>query len=285
MAGSGEAARAMGGRRGRSKVSESGSREDHEEREEREERDSAQDLVLLPIRRQTLTSMTADAIRERILRGLYPEGKPLRQDAIGVELGVSRIPVREALRQLEAEGLVTFNPHRGAIVSTLSLKQISELFELRAEIEGDLIRRAVPHMTAEDHARGDEILDAYEVALHRGQVPVWGALNWQFHSTLYAPADRAFTMSIVSKLHQHSDRYLRMQLALTHGETRARHEHRAIAAAARKGDATKASRLLRDHIIGAGRALVAFLEQERGQRAPVGGPGAKGRRPRTRHAG
>ena len=97
--------------------------------------------------------MTADAIRERILRGRYPEGEPLRQDAIGAELGVSRIPVREALRQLEAEGLVTFNPHRGAVVSTLSLKQIQELFELRAEIEGDLIRRAVPHMTAEDHAR------------------------------------------------------------------------------------------------------------------------------------
>lgn len=227
------------------------------------------DLVLLPLRRQTLTSMTADAIRERILRGHYTEGKPLRQDAIGVELGVSRIPVREALRQLEAEGLVTFNPHRGAVVSTLSLKQISELFELRAQIEGDLILRAVPHMTAEDHARADEILDAYEVALHRGQVPVWGALNWQFHSTLYAPADRAFTMSLVSKLHQHSDRYLRMQLALTHGETRARHEHRAIAAAARKGDAGKASRLLRDHILGAGRALVAFLEQERGQRGTV----------------
>ena len=259
MAGRGE--RGRGGRKSRSEI---------EAVEESVAADGAPlDLVLLPLRRQTLTSMTADAIRERILRGLYTEGKPLRQDAIGVELGVSRIPVREALRQLEAEGLVTFNPHRGAVVSTLSLKQISELFELRAEIEGDLILRAVPHMTAEDHARADEILDAYEVALHRGQVPVWGALNWQFHSTLYAPADRAFTMSIVSKLHQHSDRYLRMQLALTHGETRARHEHRAIAAAARKGDAGKASRLLRDHILGAGRALVAFLEQERGQRGTV----------------
>src|SRR3954465_9938852 len=117
------------------------------------------DLLLLPVRRQTLTGMTADAIRERILRGPYPEGEPLRQDAIGIELGVSRIPVREALRQLEAEGLVTFNPHRGALVSTLSLKQIRELFELRAEIEGDLIRRAVPHMKPEDHARADEILD------------------------------------------------------------------------------------------------------------------------------
>ena len=224
------------------------------------------DLVLLPIQRQTLAGMTADAIRERILRGHYREGEPLRQDAIGVELGVSRIPVREALRQLEAEGLVTFSPHRGAVASTLSLKEIRELFELRAEIEGDLIRRAVPHMTPEDHARAAEILDAYEAALRSGQVTVWGALNWQFHSTLYAPADRGLTMSIVNKLHQHSDRYLRMQLALTHGETRARHEHRAIAAAARKRDAVKASRLLRDHILGAGRVLVTFLEHERAQR-------------------
>ena len=111
-------------------------------------------LALLPLRRQTLTSMTADAIRERILRGHYPEGEPLRQDGIGTELGVSRIPVREALRQLEAEGLVTFNPHRGAVVSTLSLKEIRELFELRADIEGDLIRRAVPHMTSESRRQG-----------------------------------------------------------------------------------------------------------------------------------
>jgi len=224
------------------------------------------DVLLLPIRRQTLTSMTIHAIRERILRGRYPEGEPLRQDAIAVELGVSRIPVREALRQLEAEGLVTFNPHRGAVVSVLSLKQIRELFELRAEIEGDLIRRAVPLMKPEDHAKASEILDAYDLALRSGQVAAWGGLNWQFHSTLYAPAERELTMTIVSNLHDHSDRYLRMQLALTHGETRARHEHRAIAVAARKGDSAGASRLMRNHILGAGRTLVAFLERERAQR-------------------
>jgi len=227
---------------------------------------AAHDVLMLPIRRQTLTSMTVDAIRERILRGHYPEGEPLRQDAIGAELGVSRIPVREALRQLEAEGLVIFNPHRGAVVSVLSLKQIGELFELRAEIEGDLIRRAVPLMKSDDHDKADEILDAYDDALREGEVALWGALNWRFHSTLYAPAERELTMSVVSKLHRQSDRYLRMQLALTHGETRARHEHRAIAAAARKRDAAKASRLMRDHIIGAGRTLVGFLESEQTQR-------------------
>ncbi|MEP6732462.1 MAG: GntR family transcriptional regulator [bacterium] len=211
--------------------------------------------------------MTLDSLRDRILRGHFPEGKPLRQDAIAAELGVSRIPVREALRQLESEGLVIFSPHRGAVVSTFSLEEIAEMFELRAEIESDLIRRAVPLMTAEDDSRVREILDGYEIALQSGEVALWGQLNWQLHSTLYAPCDRQFTLGIVKKLHQHSDRYLRMQLSLTHGETRARQEHRAIAAAARKRDARKASQLMREHILDAGKTLIAFLEGVRGQRA------------------
>jgi DNA-binding GntR family transcriptional regulator len=222
---------------------------------------------VLPIQRQTLTGMTVDALRERILHGEYPEGEPLRQDAIAEELGVSRIPVREALRQLEAEGLVTFSPHRGAVVSTMSLQEFLVLFELRAEIESDLVRRAIPHMTAEDRNRAREILSAYELALRAGEVAKWGELNWQFHSTLYAPAGRAFTMGMVSKLHQQSDRYLRMQLALTHGESRARDEHRAIANAAKKGDVKLAAKLMREHILGAGRALVEFLEEHRNEQS------------------
>jgi DNA-binding GntR family transcriptional regulator len=220
---------------------------------------------VLPIQRQTLTGMTLDALRDRILHGEYPEGEPLRQDAIADELGVSRIPVREALRQLEAEGLVTFSPHRGAVVSTMSLPEIAELFELRAEIESDLVRRAIPHMKAEDHARAKEILQAYEVALRAGEVSKYGELNWQFHSTLYAPAARAFTMGMVAKLHHQSDRYLRMQLALTHGETRAKDEHRGIATAAKQADVRLAAKLMREHILGAGRSLLTFLEGHRGE--------------------
>src|SRR3954471_15830423 len=102
---------------------------------------------VVPIHRQTIAGMTVEALRERILRGDFPEGEPLRQDALAAELAVSRIPVREALRQLEAEGLVTFSPHRGAVVSSLSLDEIDELFELRAAIESDLLARAIPAMT------------------------------------------------------------------------------------------------------------------------------------------
>src|SRR5215207_9271929 len=217
---------------------------------------------VVPIQRQTIASMTIEALRERILRGDYPEGEPLRQDALADELGVSRIPVREALRQLEAEGLVTFNPHRGAIVSRLSLGEIDEVFELRSTIEADLVRRALPHLTTFQLDQADEVLDRYAHALQTGDVSKWGELNWQFHSTLYAPAERPLTMGIVQRLHQQSDRYLRMQLALTHGETRANDEHRAIAAAARAGDSKRACALVRDHIAGAGRSLLVFLRRQ-----------------------
>lgn len=220
-------------------------------------------IGLVRLQRQTVASMTLDAIRDGILHGHYTEGEPLRQDALADELGVSRIPIREALRQLETEGLVTFNPHRGAIVSSLSLAEIDEVFELRATIEPDLLRRAMPHLTTYQLDQADEVLDRYAVALRTGDVSQWGELNWQFHASLYAPAERPITMGIVQRLHQQSDRYLRMQLALTHGETRANEEHRAIASAARAHDTKRACQLVRDHIAGAGRSLLAFLRERR----------------------
>ena len=218
--------------------------------------------------------MTLDALRDGILHGNYAEGEPLRQDALAEELGVSRIPIREALRQLQAEGLVTFNPHRGAIVSSLSLADIEEVFDLRSTLEPDLLRRALPRLTTYQLDLADEILDRYADALRAPDVSQWGELNWQFHSTLYAPAERPVTLAILQRLHQQSDRYLRMQLALTHGETRANDEHRAIAAAARSGDVKRACQLMHDHIAGAGRSLLVFLESSRGNE---GRPSKRGR--------
>ena len=232
---------------------------------------AADAMMVLPITRQTVTHQATEALRERILRGMYSDDTPLRQDALAAELGVSRIPIREALRQLEAEGLVVFNPHRGAVVSSLSVDEIDELFELRSQIESDLVRRAVSRTTAEDVSRAKEILKAYEAAFRSAEVTEWGKLNWEFHSTLYAPADRPFTMAIIQRLHQQSDRYLRMQLVLTHGESRAIDEHRGILAAVAAHDTKQAAALMRQHIIGAGRQLVRFVSTER-QAASVASP-------------
>ena len=216
-----------------------------------------------PLTRKTLGTATLEAMREAILNGTYSEGEQLRQDAIASELGVSRIPVREALRQLESEGLVTFTPHHGAVVSTFSVAEIRELFELRALLETDLIRRATPRLDAGDLQQAAGILDAYEEALARGDVAEWGDLNWRLHSTLFAAAGRPLTMRTVERLSHHADRYLRMQLALTHGESRANAEHRAIVAACRKRDARAAAKLMRSHILGAGESLVRFLTDYR----------------------
>lgn len=219
------------------------------------------------IERQTLTGQVLEALRDKILSGEYAEDEALRQDAIAADLGVSRIPVREALRQLEAEGLVAFNPHRGAVVSSLSLPEIEELFELRGLVESTLIVDAIPRLTEEDLSRADAILDAYEAAFEERDVETWGALNWRFHATLLSAADRPLTLGILRNLHNQSDRYTRMQLALTHGEIRATGEHRAIAAAARARETEQASALLREHIVSAGRELIEFLRVHRGQTA------------------
>lgn len=218
--------------------------------------------------RNTAVDLAVEAIRERILAGEYPEGTPLRQDVIAAAVGVSPIPVREALRQLDAEGLVTYIPHRGAVVSSLSLEEIWEACEVRALLEGDLIRRAVPRFTAEIIERADAILETFEAAFEAGDVAEWGALNWRFHSTLLWPANRPLTMRMLLNLHNQSDRYTRMQLALTHGESRAAEEHRAIAAAARERDVEGIYRLLTEHIICSGTSLIEWLAVQRA-RVPV----------------
>ena len=225
------------------------------------ERSSRPEIV--PVQRQTIASRALEALRAQILRGHFPDGEALRQDALARQLGVSRIPIREALRQLEAEGLVTFTPHRGAVVSRLSLEEIDEVFALRADTETGLLRLAIPHLTKEHFDRLDEILVRYERALQRGEVAMWGELNWQFHSTLYAQAGRPITLGLMQRLHDHADRYVRVQLAVTHWQSRAIQEHRAIAAAARRKDVRRACALLRQHILSAGQSLVTFLREQR----------------------
>src|SRR5215831_189024 len=118
------------------------------------------------IPRQTLTAAVADRLRDKILRGDLREGEQLRQHTIAAEFDVSRIPVREAFRQLEAEGLIEIIDHRGAVVAALSPDEIEELFDIRAALEGVTLRRAVPRLTDEDLERAERALEAYEQALN-----------------------------------------------------------------------------------------------------------------------
>src|SRR5215469_14031428 len=150
------------------------------------------------IPRTSLTSAVAEKLREKIVHGDIQEGEQLHQDAIAQEFAVSRIPVREALRQLEAEGLITIVPHRGAVVSLLSCDEIEELFEIRAVLEPEVLRVSIPNLKEEDFQKAEQILETYDTALgDEGDVSEWGRLNWQFHSTLYAGANRPQFMNVI----------------------------------------------------------------------------------------
>ena len=172
-------------------------------------------------------------------------------------------PVREALRRLEAEGLVTFYPHRGAVVTQLSLDDIQELFEIRAQLEPEILRRAVPRLSRDDLRRARAILDRFASALERGEVAAWGGLNWEFHATLYGPAERPQTLAVIQGLHNNTDRYTRMQLLLSGAIEQAHEEHGTLLSHCGRGEAKEAGRLLKRHITAAGRSLVAFLKDRR----------------------
>ncbi len=110
-----------------------------------------------PLSSRTLAGAIVERVRQEILSGEHEPGAQLRQDALAAAYGVSRIPVREALLQLEAEGLVAIEPHRGAVVTPLSPDEINDVFELRLMLEPRLIRSSIPELTAEDLAQLDAI--------------------------------------------------------------------------------------------------------------------------------
>lgn len=218
------------------------------------------------IPRQSLPSAVADKLRDQIIRGEIPEGAQLRQDAIATQYQVSRIPVREALRQLEAEGLISIFPNRGAIVPALSPSDIEELFSIRALLEPEVLKLSIPHLTEADFSEAAAVLREYVHELDKmDHVSAWGRLNWQFHSVLYSRANQPRFMAIIRNVNNSGERYTRLQLYLTHGVKRANEEHHQILDLCRQRNVPDACELLRRHIQHAGDSLKEALEQRRAE--------------------
>ena len=225
---------------------------------------------LYRISRQSIPESLRDSLRERILSGEFPEGEALVQDAIAEEYDVSRMPVREALRQLEAMGLVAMRTHRGAIVTTLPTEEVEELFDLRALLEGDLLARAIPRMADRDLAEARAVLATLETSYQQGDMASWGRLNWEFHRALYRPANRVRTLAMLDTVNLQTERYVRVHLVMTEGLSAAEQEHRELLRLCALHDAERAVAFLREHILGAGRALVAGLRAYRADNAVHG---------------
>lgn len=215
------------------------------------------------IKRQSVPETLRESLQERILSGEIREGDWLIQDAIAEEYDVSRMPVREALRQLEACGLVVMRTHRGAIVTSIPTEQVDELFELRALLECEVLRRALVRMTDRDIAEARAVLEQLDTSYSRGDIASWGRLNWAFHRRLYEAADRVQTLNILQGINLQLERYVRLHLLLTRGLDEAARQHRELLRLCAVRDADKAVAYLREHILATGRILVTALRAHR----------------------
>lgn len=216
---------------------------------------------------KTRTQLVEEAIRAKILRGELQTGQPLRQDALAKEFNVSRIPVREALMQLEAQGLVSFEAHKGATVTELSPDKIDELFELRAVVECFVLERAIQNMTEDDLKNANAIREQFEDVVRRGaEVEEWSNYNYALHKALYEPANMPETMDVIYNLNTKCDRYIRMQLLFTSGIEKADKEHLALYEMCKNRDIEGAKYILRKHILEAGAAIRDLLIEQQGNR-------------------
>jgi DNA-binding GntR family transcriptional regulator len=208
--------------------------------------------------RITAKTSAPDAVREKlrlvIISGELPPGMQLKQDELAERYGTSRIPVREALRQLEVEGYVVIHPNRGAVVADLSLDEILELLEVRIALETHALRIAVPQMGDIDLDTARAILRAYDA---ESDPEKWSEMNWTFHRTLYAPCNRPKLLAMIETNYGHVGRFTRGMVLPTVGKERSQREHYAILAACQKGDAGRAARLLGEHIAQTQKSLMA----------------------------
>lgn len=222
-------------------------------------------MATRPIERISISDAVAEDLRKRILCGEIAEGIQLRQETLAAEYHVSRMPVREALKQLEAEGLVTFSPYKGAEVTSLSPDTLTEVLDLRALIEPDLLRRSIPNMKKTDILAAERSSRAFDRALqgNSGDASELGRYNWDLHAALYRPAGRERTMQFLQTLHYHAERYTRLHVMLAHGRKRASKDHANLIKHCREGDVEAACSLLRQHIEAAEHDLLAFIDEQR----------------------
>ena len=204
-------------------------------------------------------------LKDRILSGKMPAGTPIKPADIGQQLGLSRMPVREGILQLEAEGLVTFGANRRPVVTTLTVKEILERFEIRIALEALAIERAVARLTP-------AIFSELELQLvrmdHAASDPRrWLRLHDEFHDMIYVHAEMPQLMEEIHRLRQSIRPYLLMYIDLYQGPEMPGVEHTSLLRVLRTADPAAARSALTEHIRNAGAGVVYFLMN--GQMAPL----------------
>lgn len=210
------------------------------------------------------------ALRKDILAGAIPEGEPLRQDSIAKRFETSRVPVREALRSLEAEGLVVFHPRRGASVASVDPNQILEMYDIRIALECGLLRLAIPKMSSRDIDEANAMLAEYELAGDEIEPETWDDLNWRFHARLYIPAHRPAMFTLARNNYYKQARSVRVRIAIATGYSGPHQEHREIVSACAHGNVEQASALLETHLVNAKKSVATQMHlADLGSRAQI----------------
>ena len=201
---------------------------------------------------QSLRGKVFQRLREDILSGVYQENDELREVSIGEELGVSRTPVREALRQLELEGLVTIVPNKGAYVKGITKKDVHDIYKIRSLLEGLCAKWATEHITDQQIEELEEIVLLSEFHLKKqgqGKAKQVSDLDGKFHKVLYEASNSRILEHVLSDFHK----YVKMARTMSVGEKeraeKSIDEHRAILEAIRKKDANLAEQLANQHIM------------------------------------
>lgn len=205
--------------------------------------------------RRTASDEVADTLREAIISGQFEDGEELNQVELARHFGVSRVPVREALRRLEAEGLVTAEAHRRVVVPGLDRARIAEIFEIRALLEAYMLGRGAPKLSPDDLAALHDIADSMDRTRGRD---AWLKRNHEFHHQLLASADAPTSMALVERLSAQVERYLRRMGGILRTEAVGR-EHRAILDALDRKSDKQAAKALSKHILSTRDAVLAAL--------------------------
>lgn len=223
----------------------------------------------LPIGQPRVTAheFVHDTLRRAILSGALPGGTRLVQADIANQLSVSTTPVREALRDLVAEGLVVFRAHIGAVVRELDCQELVELYDIRQALEPLAIRRAVELITPAQLATADAIARAME---QEGDPAAWAALNRSFHGVLGEAARASFIQSVLKGIQDIAAIYVAHSLIAEPSRIASGNvEHRALLSAVRTGDAAAAESILVAHLDSTLQAVVRAQSKSRDELAAV----------------
>ena len=191
-------------------------------------------------------------IREDILTGVYKEHDELREVSIGEELGVSRTPVREALRQLELEGLVTIVPNKGAYVTGITPQDVHDIYKIRSLLEGLCARWATEHITGRQIEELEEIILLSEFHLRKKsaeQAEQVSELDGKFHKVLYEASNSRILEHVLSDFHKYVQMARMMSVGAKDRAERSIEEHRDILKAIKDKDPDKAEWLANQHIM------------------------------------